>query len=641
MAEEEEQRHTSGSDAAALAASLANRANPDAREYLRAQTRLADLQAEELNREDRVRHWSLRVRHISDVLKLGFELALAFIVIAIAVGLGAEIWQAAHADGLVIESFNVPADMAAHGLSGQVVAAKLLDRLTAIQNASESSRPAASFSNDWTHDIKVEIPETGVSLGELERYLHNWLGNEMHLSGDVYETANGVALTVRLDDAPGQTFVGNDLDKLMEQAAEAVFRRAQPYRYAGYIGPHEGRTAEAVAILNELARTGSAEDRAWANDALGGRTLYLGDYARARIEERRALQADPELPYPQVVLFFIDSSQSHDAEAVADLRQYVTLLKAYGAQELGTSDIGPWVERANALMAQAQGDYREAATDLLAGSDFLPDPSRAAYDFALSHDPAAARTELEGFAPGADVDVQGFALAADATIARAMMAMDVADWRGSVVYLEQAEAQAHQVELHGKVPFSDRVYREVRAGPWLALSDAEMGANTKADTILKGLPSDCDICDRMRGRIDALRHKWSAAAWWFAKVSARSPGVPFADTDWGAMLMAKGDFDDAIAKFPAANQKGPHFADPLEMWGEALIAKNRSDLALAKFAEADKYAPNWGRLHLKWGEALLWSGDKTGAQKQFAIATHLDLSAADKAELSRVSAARE
>ena len=106
------------------------------------------------------------------------------------------------------------------------------------------------------------------------------------------------------------------------------------------------------------------------------------------------------------------------------------------------------------------------------------------------------------------------------------------------------------------------------------------------------------------------------------------------------MLLAKGDLNGAIAKFTIANQKGPHFADPLEMWGEALMLKNRSDQALAKFEEANKYAPNWGRLHLKWGEALLWSGDKVGAQKQFDIATRLDLSTADKAEFLRVSAAR-
>jgi tetratricopeptide (TPR) repeat protein len=103
------------------------------------------------------------------------------------------------------------------------------------------------------------------------------------------------------------------------------------------------------------------------------------------------------------------------------------------------------------------------------------------------------------------------------------------------------------------------------------------------------------------------------------------------------MLLAQGDFDGAIAKFTLANQKGPHFADPLEMWGEALIAKNRSDLALAKFADANKYAPNWGRLHLKWGEALLWSGDKAGANKQFAVARALYLTPPETFECERLA----
>ena len=90
----------------------------------------------------------------------------------------------------------------------------------------------------------------------------------------------------------------------------------------------------------------------------------------------------------------------------------------------------------------------------------------------------------------------------------------------------------------------------------------------------------------------------------------RAPSIPFADADWGQALLARGQPDAAIAKFTLANQKGPHFADPLEGWGEALMAKNQSHLALAKFAEAEKYAPNWGRLHLKWGEALVYAGKK-------------------------------
>jgi len=78
--------------------------------------------------------------------------------------------------------------------------------------------------------------------------------------------------------------------------------------------------------------------------------------------------------------------------------------------------------------------------------------------------------------------------------------------------------------------------------------------------------------------------------------------------------------------------------DPLEVWGEALIRRNRADLALAKFAEADKYAPKWGRLHLRWGEALLWSGDKAGAEKQFAIAHRLGLAPSEQSELNRMAA---
>ncbi len=95
--------------------------------------------------------------------------------------------------------------------------------------------------------------------------------------------------------------------------------------------------------------------------------------------------------------------------------------------------------------------------------------------------------------------------------------------------------------------------------------------------------------------------------------------------------------DAAIEKFKLSNQKGPHFADPLEGWGEALMAKNQSHLALAKFAEAEKYAPNWGRLHLKWGEALAYAGKRDEARAQFARAAALDLTPSEKSELARMT----
>ncbi|HWA91853.1 MAG TPA: hypothetical protein VG889_17575 [Rhizomicrobium sp.] len=133
-------------------------------------------------------------------------------------------------------------------------------------------------------------------------------------------------------------------------------------------------------------------------------------------------------------------------------------------------------------------------------------------------------------------------------------------------------------------------------------------------------PMDCDTCMIARGEVAAMARQWDRAAFWFAPAEKHAPSLPFADTRWGAMLLAKGDADGAIAKLAAAHRKGPHFADPLELWGEALIARNRSDLALAKFAQAARFAPDWSRLHRQWGSALTYLGRKDEAAGELALA---------------------
>src|ERR1700734_1518975 len=124
MAEDRE-TNTGASDAAAWGAlGVASRAKAEA--YLDEQTRLARLQSEELVREDKLRHWSLRVHHVSDVMKLAFEISLAFIVLAVAIGLGAMVWSATQDRDLVVEAFSVPQDMAQAGMTGTVLAGRVL-----------------------------------------------------------------------------------------------------------------------------------------------------------------------------------------------------------------------------------------------------------------------------------------------------------------------------------------------------------------------------------------------------------------------------------------------------------------------------------------------------------------------------------
>jgi predicted negative regulator of RcsB-dependent stress response len=49
-------------------------------------------------------------------------------------------------------------------------------------------------------------------------------------------------------------------------------------------------------------------------------------------------------------------------------------------------------------------------------------------------------------------------------------------------------------------------------------------------------------------------------------------------------------------KLKDANQRGPHWADPLKVWGDVLLKQRRTKEALAKYDAALEYAPNWKQL---------------------------------------------
>jgi tetratricopeptide (TPR) repeat protein len=137
-----------------------------------------------------------------------------------------------------------------------------------------------------------------------------------------------------------------------------------------------------------------------------------------------------------------------------------------------------------------------------------------------------------------------------------------------------------------------------------------------------------------RGLVTAGTRDWAGADRWFSMVETRAPSIPFADTQWGKVLLDRGDIDGAIDKLKEAHRRGPRFADPLELWGEALMRKGDASGAAAKFQAADEDAPRWGRNHLRWGEALLRLGRYQEARAQFEAANGMDLSRPDRAALS-------
>jgi hypothetical protein len=174
----------------------------DQRHYVRERYKQLVEQVE----ETWLRIWMLR-------LAVLLRIATAFVGVVIAAGLAFMVWDAAHSNNLRIEPFSVPPDLAARGLTGEVVAARVIDRLNFMQAHTNTARPARSYSTSWGEDgIKLEIPKGGISLAELNSWLHEKIGNDTYVTGEVVRTAAGIQVTARTGQQSTEAVSGADAD---------------------------------------------------------------------------------------------------------------------------------------------------------------------------------------------------------------------------------------------------------------------------------------------------------------------------------------------------------------------------------------------------------------------------------------------
>jgi tetratricopeptide (TPR) repeat protein len=130
---------------------------------------------------------------------------------------------------------------------------------------------------------------------------------------------------------------------------------------------------------------------------------------------------------------------------------------------------------------------------------------------------------------------------------------------------------------------------------WIAPAEDAAGRPDQADALLKSAGTFVD-CYRFRADILDRRGDWASAQKAYADAVALAPNLPAAYFSWGVALAKHGDLDGAVAKLALANQRGPHWADPLKSWGDVLVKQGNAKKALAKYDEAMNYAPNWKEL---------------------------------------------
>ncbi len=653
-----DQDSTTAGNGAAEAMLLAGQGALDPRvaAYIEKQGRLADLQSANLVEQNAFELSHLRWRQFNDRVSGVWQILLALSSVAVFVGICAWLWSAHEATGVVVEALHVPPDLAAQGLDGTVLAQRLIDKLAAFEKQTDefSVVTAPRVVATWNGETKIEIPETGISIDALSQALRNWLGNQTHVSGDVWREGDVVVLAVRTSAGVQVHASGpeRDLDRILSNAAERFLAQTQRGRYAGVLAAAHGDFVGALRLTKEVAKTGDASERFLALETLGATSNSAGNFLDGISAAREAQKLQPNDVFAVLNEALAEAGLGHME------RTWSVLVKARdtsGRTSLGETtpdflrQLKTTIKGSIAAWRGAYADavrYESQLGDARFGRQYIWVPTVMASLKAQAHDTAAARAWI-ALQPKLDNAAARARMASDPKIDDAISiacyqcaggstpsiwtAVALGDWSAAARTLEATDRKALALGTANEV-------RHRFVWPWLATAYAHLGRIKAAQRLVALTPEDSDWSLVARGTIASLAGDAAQADFWFAKAFANAPDLPFAGTTWGEAKMHRGDLDGAISAFRRAHALSPHYADASELWGEALIAKNRSDLALDKFAHSNKYAPKWGRLHLKWGEALVWLGRKDDAREQFAIASRLVMNDHDKSELHRFTA---
>jgi hypothetical protein len=220
-------------------------------------------------REGGIRRFGMRIRVV-------FQLFFAVAAGVVGVGVLVMVHDAVRSRSVVIEPFDISPNAATQVPSGKIVAAGLLDVLTRIQAATRSNAEHRNLSNAWTNDIAIEVPETGISIGQIERILTARLGHDQHIQGDLVATEKGgLALTVRGSGVLPKTFTdeARNLDRLLTQAGEYVYSQSQPGLWGAYLTQND-RDDEAIRFCQAVYATADPGERPYLLNAWG---TALGD----------------------------------------------------------------------------------------------------------------------------------------------------------------------------------------------------------------------------------------------------------------------------------------------------------------------------------------------------------------------------
>ena len=580
---------------AAAVAALASKQDPGVarktEEFLTEQTQFLKLQKEHLTEEHAARLHYLQgqarevdLRRLGLRLRVGFQLLVVLLATTIGIALVVMFRDAVTSRQVVVAPFRIPSTLAAHGIDGAIVASGLLDELGRLQDVTRSTSAGRGITGAWTGNIKLDVPETGISLGEISRLLRERFGHDVRIDGDLVESpAGGLALTVRGNGVPPKTFDGAaaEIGKLTIAAAEYVYSKSQPARWASYLNNH-GRYEESIAFCKSAVASAEPPERAMLLTRWAVALESSGGSVREALGlERAAVKLQPDL-------WTAHNNVQNDLMALAD--EEGAWKAGEEMRQLAGSRPGPapevyyqnWDYLTWNLQAWLHATLVDAEANAGVGSGTISaGPNIADIQFRL-HDSEDADLALKMTKEDPD-DLSGKAMI---HYVRGRLAMEAGDVATALTEMETF-----------RKTYADPAASTTNPGYhcWIAPVEEAAGHPDRADALLNTGGTFLD-CYRFHADILDGRGDWAGAQKAYAQAVALAPDLPAGYYSWGVALARHGDLAAAEARIKDANQRGPHWADPLKVWGDVLVKQGRMKQALAKYDEALKFAPNWKQL---------------------------------------------
>jgi tetratricopeptide (TPR) repeat protein len=572
---------------AAVAANLANQSPEVSTETValfRKQTAVLEVQRKLLESEHEFFKAEWGPRLLALRLRTGFQIFIALLAMIIGIGVAVMLHDAITSHSVVVQSFRAPPALAARGIDGAVVASGLLDELNRLQSATRTNAAKRDLANAWTSDVKLAVPEAGISIGEISRLLKARFGNDIHIDGELVETdAGGLALTVRGDGVAPKTFVGpaGALASLTIQAAEHVYAESQPAVWAYYL-QNAGRYEEAITFCQSAYAAAAKADRVYLLNVWANSLSNTGGSPREALALYRAavtLKPDFWIGYNNVMNSLWVMGDEEGAWKTGEEMRRLAGGRPGRAPELQFQNWDTLTWNLQAWLASSVADAElNAGIGTGVGSSGL----NAAEIYARMHDSAAAELALKTL----KADPKDPTIPAQSHFIRGLLAENAGDVPTAVSEMEAFEAAYADPAVASNYPG----YK-----CWIAPAEEAAGHQKLADAVLLTAGTFVD-CYRFRADILASRGDWPGAQREYAKAVALAPDLPGAYYSWGVALARHGDLGAAEAKFKQASERGPHWADPLKAWGDLLANQRKMQDALAKYNEALQYAPNWKQL---------------------------------------------